>query len=57
MEKMIKYERPKLVDLTSKEWGDPFAHGQGQSELTRPSCTTGTLASSVCNHGTGLEKP
>lgn len=55
MEKMIKYERPKLVDLTSKEWADPFAHGQipGASQQTQPNCTNGVLATETCGHGSG----
>ncbi len=30
MKKQMRYERPKLVDLTSKDWENPFRVGYGQ---------------------------
>ncbi len=33
MEKRMKYEQPKLVDLTAKDWENPFRVGYGESPL------------------------
>ena len=48
MTRQLKYERPKLIDLTSKEWNVGFGDDSPSPGCTNgdkptpPSCTIGT---------------
>jgi hypothetical protein len=53
MKRQLKYERPKLVELTSNEL--KVGHGQGSGEF--PACTNGSgPAGLVCSTGIGPSK-
>jgi hypothetical protein len=51
MTRQLKYDRPKLVDLTSKEWNVEFGHGTEQLGA----CTNGIKPDyPTCSMGRGV---